>query len=61
MNIKKGVYVNLEDPFYDLFEGGYIKPSELLESTEDVEEVSKAMDVIEQFLCSLEDHIADLQ
>lgn len=37
------------DLYYDLFDGGYIKPSELLEP-EDADKVNDAIKIIEQFL-----------
>lgn len=40
------------EPFYDLFDGGYIKPEELL--IEGAEEVYKAMDTIQEFFYLLE-------
>lgn len=41
-----------DDPYYDLFVGGYIRPEELLE---DPDEVLEAMRVITEFLDFLEE------
>lgn len=41
-----------DDPYYDLFDGGYIKPEELLE---DPDEVLEAVRVIKEFLELLEE------
>lgn len=37
------------DPYYDLFEGGYVVPEELLEDPEDAKRVRAAMKVLEDF------------
>lgn len=42
--------VYTEDPMYDLFDGGYIKPEELLESQLEARKVRDAMNIVEQFL-----------
>ena len=38
------------DLYYDLFEGGYIKPEDLLESEEDIDKVKQAILTINEFL-----------
>ena len=42
-----------DDPYYDLFEGGYIKPEDFLDP-EDALRVTEAMAVVQDFLDSLE-------
>lgn len=39
-----------DDLYYDLFEGGYIKPEEFLTDPEQIKEVKEALDVVENFL-----------
>ena len=39
-----------EDPYYDLFLGGYIKPGELLSDKKQAEQVEQAIDVVKSFL-----------
>lgn len=38
-----------DDPYYDLIEGGYIKPEELLEDPKEAEAVRAAVNLLEQF------------
>jgi len=45
-----------DDPFYDLFDGGYIKPSEMLPDPKQIEQVELAMGVIQRFLDQAEEH-----
>lgn len=53
MKIKKDVEpVATDNPLYDLFEGGYIKPCEILE---DSSEVDAAVKIVNEFLTLLED------
>ena len=41
--------VYTDNPFYDLFVGGYINPEDLLEE-EDAQKVLSAMEVVEDFM-----------
>lgn len=59
MKIKDGVEVSTDDFFYDLMEGGYLKPEELLEDENDVASVREAMAVLDQFRYACEDQIED--
>lgn len=38
-----------DDPHYDLFDGGYIKPEEMLENQADIDKVNEAVETIKQF------------
>ena len=38
------------DPYYDLTNGGYIKPSELLADTEQIKQVEQAIQIVYEFL-----------
>jgi len=42
--------VTTDSPYYDLFDGGYIKPELMLASERDVDKVYDAMYTIQQFL-----------
>ena len=57
MKIRKNVSLTVDDFWYDLFEGGYIKPSDILEKKEDIEKVEKAIEVLKEFHNSVEDII----
>jgi len=57
MKIKKDTSVVTGDFWYDLFDGGYIKPKELLEEQTDIDDVEKAIDILEKFKESLADII----
>ena len=55
MKIKKGKKIFLSDDFwYSLFDGGCIKPEELLIDKEDIEMVNKAMEILLEFKESCE-------
>lgn len=53
--VKKKKDVATSDFWYDLFEGGYLDPVELLKKQEDVDEVLKAMEVLLTYRKSLEE------
>lgn len=42
--------VTTDDPYYDLFDGGYIDPHSLLEDSDDAEEVCEAIQLIKDFI-----------
>lgn len=52
---KDDAYVSSDDPHYDLFNGGYIKPAELLKRRDDVLMVEEAVSIVRQFLQQAED------
>ena len=39
-----------DDLFYDLFDGGYIKPEELLVDKDDIQKVQSAINLVREFL-----------
>jgi arginine/ornithine N-succinyltransferase beta subunit len=43
------------EPYYDLFDGGYIKPCELLADEADIKSVEQAIQTIRKFLQEAED------
>lgn len=52
MNFKKNTKIKTvytSDPYYDLFDGGYIKPDLFLEE-EDAKKISEAIELIREFL-----------
>lgn len=49
MNIKENAAIFTSDFWYDLFQGGYIKPEEILENESDVQNVKNAIKVILDF------------
>lgn len=53
MIFKEGAEVVCDDFWYDLFDGGYIKPDQLLESKEMAEKVMNAISVLEAFRCEM--------
>ena len=44
-----------DDYYYDLFDGGYIKPMEMLETQEQIDIVDNAVAIIESFLAAAEE------
>jgi hypothetical protein len=49
MKFEEGVKIETSEFWYDLFEGGYIKPEKLLANKEDASKVREAMNLIEEF------------
>ena len=51
MKFKKDVdVVYSSELHYDLFDGGYIKPENMLENIDDADKVNAAIDLVRQFL-----------
>ena len=46
--VEEAVYST--DPYYDLTNGGYIKPSELLSDAEQIKQVEQAIQIVYEFL-----------
>lgn len=57
MKIKEGCDVSTMEFWYDLTDGGYIKPSEILENPDDIANVEKAIAIVKEFERSCEDQI----
>ena len=57
MKIKKGCDVSTDDFWYDLTDGGYLKPEKMLENKEDVEKIKNAIAVIQEFENSCKEQI----
>lgn len=49
MNFKDGATITTSDFWYDLTDGGYIKPKDLLENLDDILTVEKAKNVLIEF------------
>lgn len=47
--------ITSSDIYYDLFEGGYIKPEEMLEDCLDLQNVRFAIQIIDEFLTKAKD------
>lgn len=56
LKFRPGALVATSDPYYDLFDGGRIKPTELLENPEQALEVEKAVNLIKEFLKQSEEY-----
>ena len=56
MNFKKDVEIITSDFWYDLFHGGYIKPEELLEDKNDIDNVKNAVEVLKKFYQSAQNN-----
>ena len=59
MKIKKGLEISTGDFWYDLTDGGYLKPDEICENPEDAKKVEEAVKVIKDFQDSCEEQIED--
>lgn len=55
MKFKKDARITTGDFWYDLTDGGYIKPENLLENEADVLAVKKAIETLKEFLRSARD------
>lgn len=54
MKFKKNAMIETSDFWYDLLDGGYIKPEELLEEAEDISIVEEAISILLEFYESAE-------
>jgi hypothetical protein len=57
MKIKDNCTVSTNDFWYDLTDGGYLKPEEILESELDIKRVKDAIELIRDFQDSCESQI----
>lgn len=57
MKLKKGLQHSSSEPYYDLSEGGYLKPEVMCENTEDANKVIEAVEIVQDFLESCEEQI----
>lgn len=60
MKLKKDATVTTSDFWYDLFEGGYIVPEDLLENSDDINLVNNAIEVLKDFRESLEEVMEEM-
>lgn len=60
MKLKKDANVTTGDFWYDLFDGGYIVPEDLLESSDDIDIVNNAIEVLKDFRESLEEVMEEM-
>jgi hypothetical protein len=59
MKIKEGCTVTSDEFWYDLTKGGYLKPEDILENSDDVERVKAAIAILQEFEDSCEEQIED--
>jgi hypothetical protein len=59
MKIKQNLETYTNDFWYDLFDGGYLKPEEVLEDDVDINAVSNAVKVLKAFRSACEEQIED--
>jgi len=59
VKLKENLKVSSEDFWYDLTDGGYIKPREICYFVLDAEKVERAIEVIKEFQKSCEKQIKD--
>lgn len=60
MKLKEDAAVTTGDFWYDLFDGGYIKPEELLENSSDITKVNNAIKVLKEFRDTLEEIMEEM-
>jgi len=59
MKIKEGLTISTADFWYDLTNGGYLKPDEIIENPEDAKRVKDAIPLIKEFEASCVEQIED--
>jgi hypothetical protein len=59
MKIKKDLEISTGDFWYDLTDGGYLKPEEICEDKKDAEKVIQAVELIMDFQKSCEEQIEE--
>ena len=57
MKIKENCEASTDDFWYDLTDGGYLDPEEILEDEKDIEAVKKAISVLREFKDACEEEI----
>lgn len=57
MKLKANARISTGDFWYDLLDGGYLKPEDILENKEDVEKVKEAIKALKEFVDACEDII----
>ena len=57
MKVKDGCTASTQDFWYDLTDGGYLKPEDIVENPEDVRRIKEAIALIREFESSCEDQI----
>ena len=55
MKFKKDASVSTNDFWYDLTDGGYINPRDLLEDEADIEKINEAIAIVEDFRNEMEE------
>lgn len=59
MKIKQNLETYTNDFWYDLVDGGYLKPEEILEEDDDINAVMNAVKVLKAFRSACEEQIED--
>lgn len=59
MRIKKNLKISTDGFWYDLTDGGYLKPEEICADKKDVIRIKEALIVLEDFRQSCEEQIKD--
>jgi hypothetical protein len=59
IKIKKGLKISTADFWYDITDGGYLKPEEICELPEDAKRIRAALAILEDFRDSCEKKIKD--
>lgn len=59
MKIKQNLETYTNDFWYDLVDGGYLKPEEILEEDDDITSVMNAVKVLKAFRSACEEQIED--
>lgn len=59
MKIKEGCTASTSDFWYDLTDGGYLNPEDILENAEDVARVKEAIETLKEFEDSCDEQIED--
>ncbi len=55
MKFKKDISLSTDDFWYDLIDGSYINPEEILEDNDDIDKIKKAIDTLKRFKFEMEE------
>lgn len=58
-DVKRNLGFSTDDFWYDITDGGYLKPEKILQKANDIKEVKDAIEVLKKFKRSCENQIED--
>ena len=59
MNFKENIAIATDGFWYDVFEGGYISPENLLVDPEEISRINNAIEILKEFRKACEEYFGD--